>query len=72
MFQLRKEKRKYEEHRPEGKFNSDWQAKRPWLKFENIKKQHDIVQFVSRIRLSEVVKTLESLLAPITKYGSPM
>jgi len=30
-------KRKYEEQRHERKFNCDWQAKRPWLKFDDIK-----------------------------------
>ena len=30
-------KRKYKEHRPVRKFNHDWQAKRPWLKFDDTK-----------------------------------
>jgi hypothetical protein len=30
-------KRKYKEHRPVRKFNREWQAKRPWLKFDDIK-----------------------------------
>ena len=33
----RERKRKYEEQRHERKFNRDWQAKKPWLKFDDIK-----------------------------------
>ena len=33
----RERKRKYEEQHHERKFNRDWQAKRPWLKFDDKK-----------------------------------
>ena len=67
-------KRKCEEHRPEIKFNCDWQAKRTWLNFDVCIEHYD---YGTDANVSQNLKNqnqfiTESLLLPITKHASRM